>query len=118
MVELEQKTGSKTVALFDELQKKGNVQDLYNRPHVENENGSYSTLLTTTLDSRNFETEIPWVLNITAVDHDGNILSDEAINDYVQGLIDKTNGSIEEILAADKSEQALILEIESAESKD
>jgi hypothetical protein len=62
--------------------KQGNV-DLYHRPRIKNDDGSISTLLTETLDSRNFETDIPWVMNITPITKDGELLGEEQLYSYV-----------------------------------
>jgi len=95
----------------------GNV-DLYNRPILNNGDGSYSTLLTTTLDSRNYETDIPWVMNVTPITKDGKKLDDGALGEYIQKLIDGTDGSLEAILEADAKDLGLIIELADAAGKD
>ena len=102
---------SNKVELFDELQAKGNVQNLYNRKRINNADGSYSTLLTTTLDSRNFETDVPWIMNITPITEDGKILSEEELSNYVKELIEGTDGKLESVMKADKEGLSLILEM-------
>ena len=103
------------VSLFDKMN--GNV-DLYNRPILNNGDGSYSTLLTTTLDSRNYETDIPWVMNVTPITKDGKKLDDGALGEYIQKLIDGTDGSLEAILEADAKDLGLIIELADAAGKD
>ena len=103
------------VSFFDKMN--GNV-DLYNRPILNNEDGSYSTLLTTTLDSRNYETDIPWVMNVTPITKDGKKLDDGALEEYIQKLIDGTDGSLEAILKADAKDLGLIVELADAAGKD
>jgi len=59
-----------SVKMFDEMN--GNV-DLYNRNIIKRPDigeDVYSTIETATLDSRNFETDIPWVMNITPIPPD------------------------------------------------
>lgn len=103
------------VSFFDKMN--GNV-DLYNRPILNNEDGSYSTLLTTTLDSRNYETDIPWIMNVTPITKDGKKLDDGALEEYIQKLIDGTDGSLEAILKADAKDLGLIVELADAAGKD
>ena len=95
----------------------GNV-DLYNRPILNNGDGSYSTLLTTTLDSRNYETDVPWIMNVTPITKDGKKLDDGALEEYIQKLIDGTDGSLEAILEADAKDLGLIIELADAAGKD
>jgi hypothetical protein len=95
----------------------GNV-DLYNRPILNNEDGSYSTLITATEDSRNYKTNIPWVMNITPITKDGQKLDDGALTKYIQKLIDGTDGSLDAILKADAKDLGLIIELADAAGKD
>lgn len=111
------KEANEQVALFDEMMSNGNV-DLYNRTKHLNEDGSYSTLLTTTFDSRNFETDVPWVANVTPLTKDGKLLDEEYVIEYIQDLIDGADGKLEGILEADKENLGLIIEMVDAANKD
>ena len=110
-------SGSQISDLFTFTGMAGNV-DLNNRPKIKNLDGTISTLLTQTLDSRNFETDIPWVMNVTPITSDGQLLSDEYVTEYIQSLIDNTDGSLGEILAADEEDLGLIIELVDATEAD
>ena len=49
---------------------------MYERPKIDNGDGTYSTLLTATLDSRNFETTVPFAMNITPIPPDAKTVKD------------------------------------------
>ena len=104
------------VALAKSAGLNGNV-DLLDRPVITHEGSNeYNTLLGATFGSKQFETNVPWAMNISAIpvirDQDGNIITGEnnilsrnALTDYIQNIIDKAGGAdatIEDILAADK----------------
>jgi len=75
-----------------------------NRPIINNEDGSISTLLTETIDPRNYGKEaidFPFVLNMTPITSDGQLLDENSFNEYVQGIIDSGASTIDEIKAAD-----------------
>lgn len=119
-----------SVKMFDEMN--GNV-DLYNRNIIKRPDigeDVYSTIETATLDSRNFETDIPWVMNITPIPPDAqtykDIISQEELDTYVQDLMDglelesdvPIETKIQAILDADKVEnggKGLIINLETAE---
>jgi len=118
------------VAFFEEMN--GNV-DLYNRKRIDRTDlgeGWYSTLETATLESRNFKSDVPWVMNITPIPPDAkdvkDMLSQEKLDKYVQDLIDRAGvnpevsleANMNAILAADKVEnggQGLIVNLRMAE---
>ena len=93
------------VAEFNALN--GNV-DMYNRPKIDMGNGDYATVLTSTLESRNYNSNIPWVMNITPIPPDASsvedILSDSEIDEYIQGILDQNPINGEAILELDKIE--------------
>ena len=96
------------VKMFDKMN--GNV-DLYNRNRIKRPDigeDVYSTIETATLDSRNFETDMPFVMNITPIPPDAqtfeDILSDAELDEYVQSLLDQNPINGDALLELDKVE--------------
>ena len=92
----------------------GNV-DLFNRPVLQNADGSITTLFSSTEDSRNYESKIPWVMNITPVTPAGKELSDAELQSYIQKLVEESSGNMDEMIKLDKGQLGLIIEGENTE---
>ena len=95
---------------------KGNT-NLFTQPHIENLDGTYSTIQGATLDPRKFAEkgkeeqavlDFPYVLNMTPVKKDGTQLSDSELDDYFYDLM-KT-GDIEQALQEDAKREKLVIE--------
>ena len=87
----------------------GNV-DLFNRPVLQNADGTISTLLTATEESRNYQSDLSWVMNISPITPDGQKLDEDNFYGYIQDLVDATGGDMQQMIELDKLQFGLIIE--------
>ena len=108
IAELSTKTTSEGQELF--LQSLNGNVNAWERPVLHNADGSISTLLTATEESRNYQSDIPWVMNITPITPDGQKLSDTQLEEYIQKLVDESSGDMDKMIKLDKAQLGLIIE--------
>ena len=94
----------------------GNI-DIFNRPVLQNADGTISTLKTITADSRNYESEIPWIMNITPITQDGQELSDAQLDEYIDKLFKNANGDLNKVIELDKADLGLVIELADTSGK-
>lgn len=95
----------------NELAESGNV-DLTNRPQVQVD-GAVQTVFSSNQEYRigAADAEQNIIVHYTPILPDGTVLSEEAVSEYLQGLID-TSGTAAEVLSNDAKQKGIILKID------
>ena len=81
---------------------KGNV-NMYARPNIDNGDGTYSTILSTSYDDKVGKTDVHMMLTPIPewAENTKDILTDDQLNEYVQKLMDENPTSIDALLELD-----------------